>query len=56
MSKRNSQLVCQYVEDMSRAMLDEYQDVIRNYVRATHLEAPHWTVLVSDCMLTPALG
>jgi len=30
---RNSQLVCQYVENISRSMLEEYQDVIRDYVR-----------------------
>ena len=33
MAKRNSQLVCQYVEDLSRAMLEDYQEVIRKYVR-----------------------
>jgi len=32
MAKR-SQLVCQYVENISRTMLEEYQDVIRSYVR-----------------------
>lgn len=33
MAKRNSQLVCQYVENLSREMLEEYQDVIRKHVR-----------------------
>jgi len=33
MAKRNSQLVCQHLENVSRKMLEEYQDVIRSFVR-----------------------
>ena len=33
MAKRNSQLVCQHLENISWQMLGEYQDVIRNFVR-----------------------
>jgi len=33
MTSRNSQLVCQYLENISRTMLEEYQVVIRRYVR-----------------------
>ena len=33
MAKRNSQLVCQHLENISRKMLEEYQDVIRSFVR-----------------------
>ena len=33
MAKKNSQLVCQHLEDISRRMLEEYQDVIRSFVR-----------------------
>jgi len=33
MRRRRSQLVCQYVEKLSRVMLEEYQAVIRSYVR-----------------------
>jgi len=33
MAKRNSQLVCQYLENISRKMLEEYQDVIRSSIR-----------------------
>ena len=36
MAKRNSQLVSQYLENISRKMLEEYQDVIRNFVRKRH--------------------
>ena len=32
-AKRNSQLVCQHLENISRKMLEEYQDVIRSFVR-----------------------
>ena len=33
MAKRNSQLVCQHLENISRKMLEEYQDVIKGFVR-----------------------
>lgn len=33
MAKRRSQLVCQHLENISRKMLEEYQDVIRSFVR-----------------------
>jgi len=33
MVKRNSQLVCQHLENISRKMLKEYQDIIRDFVR-----------------------
>jgi len=33
MAKRKSQLVCQYLENVSRRMLEKYQDVIRGFVR-----------------------
>ena len=33
MAKRRSQLVCQHLENISRRMLEEYQDVIRAFVR-----------------------
>jgi len=33
MPKKNSQLVCQHLENISRRMLEEYQDVIRSFVR-----------------------
>jgi hypothetical protein len=33
MPKKNSQLVCQHLESVSRTMLEEYQDVIRDFVR-----------------------
>ncbi len=33
MAKRKSQLVCQHLENISRRMLEEYQDVIRSFVR-----------------------
>jgi len=33
MAKRKSQLVCQHLENISRKMLEEYQDVIRSFVR-----------------------
>lgn len=33
MAKRNSQLVCQHLESISRKMLEEYQDVIRDFAR-----------------------
>ncbi|MCG3179676.1 MAG: hypothetical protein BIFFINMI_02017 [Phycisphaerae bacterium] len=33
MAKKRSQLVCQYVENLSRAMLEDYQAVIRDFVR-----------------------
>ncbi|MCK4601326.1 MAG: GIY-YIG nuclease family protein, partial [Phycisphaerae bacterium] len=36
MAKRNSQLVSQHLENISRKMLEEYQDVIRNFVRKRH--------------------
>ena len=32
MSKRNSQLVCEYMENISREMLEEHQQVIRDFV------------------------
>ena len=32
MAKRSSQLVCQHLENISRKMLEEYQDVIRGFV------------------------
>ena len=31
--KRNAQLVCQHLENISRDALEEYQDIIRQYVR-----------------------
>ncbi|HRT04431.1 MAG TPA: GIY-YIG nuclease family protein [Kiritimatiellia bacterium] len=31
--KRNAQLVCQHLENISRGALEEYQDIIRQYVR-----------------------
>ena len=31
--KRSSQLVCQHLENISRGALEEYQDIIRQYVR-----------------------
>lgn len=31
--KRNAQLVCQHLENISREALEEYQDIIRQYVR-----------------------
>ncbi len=31
--KRNAQLVCQHLENISRGALEEYQDLIRQYVR-----------------------
>ena len=31
--KRNAQLVCQHLENISRQALEEYQDIIRQYVR-----------------------
>ena len=34
MAKRNAQLVSQHLENVSRRMLEEYQDVIRSFVRA----------------------
>jgi len=33
MPTRNSQLVCQYLENISRRMLEEHQDIIRDMVR-----------------------
>jgi len=33
MPKKNSQLVCQHLENVSRTMLEEYQDIIRDFVR-----------------------
>jgi len=33
MAKKNAQLVCQHLENISRKMLEEYQDVIRSSVR-----------------------
>ncbi len=36
MAKKNSQLVSQHLENISRKMLEEYQDVIRNFVRKRH--------------------
>jgi hypothetical protein len=33
MSKRNSQLVCEYLENISRKILEDHQDVIRSFVR-----------------------
>jgi hypothetical protein len=33
MAKKSSQLVCQHLENMSRRMLEEYQGVIRDFVR-----------------------
>lgn len=33
MAKRNSQLVCQHLENISRKMLEEYQSIIRDFVR-----------------------
>ena len=35
MSKK-TQLVCQHLENISRAALEEYQDIIREYVRKRH--------------------
>ena len=34
--KRNAQLVCQHLENISRAALEEYQNIIRQYVRGRH--------------------
>lgn len=31
--KRNAQLVCQHLENISRGALEEYQDIVRQYVR-----------------------
>ena len=33
MAKKSSQLVCQHLENISRKMLEEYQDIIRGFVR-----------------------
>ena len=33
MAKRSSQLVCQHLESISRNVLEEYQKVIRRFVR-----------------------
>ena len=33
MAKRKSQLVCQHLENVSRKMIEEYRDVIRDFVR-----------------------
>jgi len=33
MARRGSQLVCQHLENISRRMLEEYQEVIRSFVR-----------------------
>jgi hypothetical protein len=33
MAKKKSQLVCQYVENLSRTMLEQYQGLIRKHVR-----------------------
>jgi len=33
MAKKKSQLVCQHLENVSRTMLEEYQDIIRDFVR-----------------------
>jgi len=35
MSKQ-TQIVCQHLEDISRAALEEYQDIVREYVRKRH--------------------
>jgi len=34
MAKRSSQLVCQHLESISRNVLEEYQKVIRRFVRS----------------------
>jgi hypothetical protein len=36
MAKRKSSLVCQYLENISRKMLEEYQDIIKAFVRNRH--------------------
>lgn len=36
MAKRKSSLVCQYLENISRMMLEEYQDIIKAFVRKRH--------------------
>jgi len=33
MAKKNAQLVCQHLENISRKMLEEYQDVFKGFVR-----------------------
>ena len=33
MAKKQSQLVCQHLENVSPRMLEEYRDVIRDFVR-----------------------
>lgn len=33
MARKNAQLVCQHLENISRKMLEEYQDVVRSFVR-----------------------
>jgi len=33
MARRNSQLVCQHLENVSRKMLEKYQDIVRDLVR-----------------------
>jgi hypothetical protein len=30
---RNSALVCQHLENVSREVLEEYQDIVRQYIR-----------------------
>jgi len=36
MARRQAQLVCQHLENVSRKVLEKYQGIIREYVRGRH--------------------
>jgi predicted GIY-YIG superfamily endonuclease len=36
MKRKRAQLVCQHLENVSRSVLEEYQDIVRQYVRGRH--------------------